>query len=263
VTAIRSVSAAKGKFTQVSNDLIRNEDLSVLARFIVCYVLSLHPDHHFTAEWLETKLPSYGTRSIRAALNELKAHGYMKVSRTSRGRGHWEWEQVISDEPLNGLSSERSSTDETTCENVSLQVSSSVQLSSDEPSSDDGRADKELKTSTTQHEDQELVQGQASRRAHASSARVTRTVDQVIAEVREAVAQVHGEDDAESLSDDEALGLYATYANPRSGPPRDLVAYLSKVLGDAPYLDTFMSNVEPVCRDCCRWEHDCKCPAAA
>lgn len=257
MTAIRSVRAAEGKFIQISNDLIRNEELSVLARFIVCYVLSLPPDHHFTAEWLETKLPGYGTRSIRAALNELKACGHMKVTRKSLGRGRWEWDQVISDGPIDGVSSEPERTHETTCENASPQVSSSERSSSADGSSDDRRTDK--RSNTEDPKDVGPID-MASRRARAKAASMPWTVPDVIAAVRRAATIEFDAHTANDLTDGEALGLFFTYVGARR--PRDLVAYLGKIFADAPYLDTFLSNSEAACLRCQKWESDCGCPAA-
>jgi hypothetical protein len=34
-----------------------------------------------------------------------------------------------------------------------------------------------------------------------------------------------------------------------------------KIFGDAPYIDTFLSNSEPACKRCQRWESNCACPA--
>lgn len=35
------------------------------------------------------------------------------------------------------------------------------------------------------------------------------------------------------------------------------------IIGDGPYLDTFMANVEAICIPCMQWESSCACPAAA
>jgi hypothetical protein len=239
VTAIRSVRAAEGKFVQIANAAAQDRRLSLRARGVLVFVLSLPPDKQFTAQWLETQVPE-GREAIRTALHELMECGYMRRTRKQDARGHWNWEQVISDAPL--------ANDETEAPSDGNPYFGE--------SSDGSPSDKELKTHTPNT--QKMVQGRASRRAHASGASATRTVDQVIAEVRQAVADSCSQDDADGLSDGEVLGLYYTYANPEK-PVRDLVAYMTKILGDAPYLDTFMANVEAVCRDCWRWESDCAC----
>lgn len=250
MTAIRSVGAAEGKFVQISNDLIRNEELSVLARFIVCYVLSLPPDHHFTAAGLETKLPGYGTRSIRAALRELKTHGYMKVSRKSHD-GTWEWEQVISDAPLTSENHE------------SLQVVASERFAPDAYASDANRSDKELNTEQPKDEDQKMAPAApVSRRGAASSAAAQRTTKQSIADIRTAIANVSSQGEADNLTDGEVVGLFYTYGNPRKRV-RDLVAYMSKILEDAHCdVDALLAGSEAVCIPCWSYESACKCSQA-
>jgi hypothetical protein len=249
VTAIRSVYAADGKFVQISNAALQDRRLSFTARGILAYVLSLPPDRHLTAEWLKTQA-SESRRTFRAALRELETYGYYRTTRKSGGRGVWVWEQVMSDAPAATESDGEAGGAEFP------QVVSSDHLSSDVNTSDVNRSDKELNTETPNTEDQKM----ASRRAHASGASATLTVSQGIAQVREAVAAVHGQHEADDLTDGDALGLYYTYVN---RPVRDLVAYMTKILGDAPYLDTFMANVEPACTACRHWESECTCPVAA
>jgi hypothetical protein len=237
VTAIRSVHASEGKFVQISNDLIRNEELSVLARFIVCYVLSLPPDHHFTAEWLETKLPGYGTRSIRAALGELKAIGHMEVTRKSLGRGKWEWDQVISDGPIGSVTSERSGTDDTTCGNASSQVSSSERFTSDDGSSDDGRSDKRSNTEQPKHEDQKKAPRRAARFALGDNSDTQPILD----DVRRAAVRAYG-DGAADLTDEQCMHIYRRFCCTKTGQPyriaADIYAYLvGGPLKDVPTLE--------------------------
>jgi len=102
----------------------------------------------------------------------------------------------------------------------------------------------------------------ASRRARASAG-AKHNVQTIIRAVKAAVADVHGEREAICLSDEEALGLYYSHVteDARAGI-RDLPAYMAKILGDAPYLDTFLANSVPVCVTCVRWEDECRCPAA-
>jgi hypothetical protein len=241
VTAIRSVRAAEGKFVQIANDAAQDRRLSLRARGVLLFVLSLPPDKPFTAQWLETQVPE-GREAIRSALRELMECGYMRRTRKQDARGHWNWEQVISDAPL--------------ADDESGAPSDGNPYFGE--SSDGSPSDKELKTQTPNTQD--MVQGRASRRAHASGASATRTVDQVVREIREAVAQVHGQQEADDLYDDDALGLYFTYVRGRA---RDVTAYMASILGDAPYLDTLLANSEPACTTCQQWESNCACPLAA
>ena len=100
----------------------------------------------------------------------------------------------------------------------------------------------------------------ASRRARAKDASATWTVRNVTNAVREAVAQVHTQQDADDLADEEALGLFFTYVGARR--PANLVPYLAKIFCDAPYMDTFLANSSPACLRCQKWDADCECPAA-
>ena len=142
MTAIRSVRAAEGRFVQIANAALQDQRLSFAARGILAYVLSLPPDQHLTAAWLETRATE-GRRAVRSALRELETAGYYRKTRTSAGRGKWNWDQVMSDEAQPGqVTSDENRPHETTCGNVaSSQVSSSDRFTPDE-----NRSDKNSKT---------------------------------------------------------------------------------------------------------------------
>jgi hypothetical protein len=252
MTAIRSVYAAEGKFVQISNAALQDRRLSLKARGILAFVLSLPPDQHLTAAWVESQVRE-GRESVRAAFRELAECGYYRCSKKQDENGRWIWEQVISDAPA--------ADEARTGEDSSVGDMSICGFPSDGEAPDGKPSDKELNTNP-KNEDQKMAQERASRRAQASGSRAKRTVPQIIAEVREAVATAHGQQEADDLTDGEVLGLYFKYGNPKK-PARELVAYMAKILADAPYLDTFMANVEAVCIPCWHYESDCKCPAAS
>lgn len=153
MTAIRSVRAAEGKFVQISNAALQDSRLSLSARGLIAFVLSLPPDKTFSATWLETQVPD-GRREIRSALRELQAAGYHQRTRSSKG-GTWIWDQVISDAPvfaggdaagevpLSGAGPyDRNRPHAATCENTEpVQVAASGRIASDA-----NRPDKELNT---------------------------------------------------------------------------------------------------------------------
>jgi hypothetical protein len=236
VTAIRSVRAAEGKFVQISNAALQDERLSWSARGILAFVLSLPPDQHLTAAWLEKQSPD-GREQVRSALRELERFGYYHRDRRPGLGGHWEWEQIISD--------------------TSVQVAPYDGKPSDGNPSNGKPSDKDLNT-----EDPKDVGpvDLASRRARAKAASATLTVQDAIAAVRRAATIEHGADEGNGLSEGDALGLFFTYVGSRR--PRDLVAYLGKIFADAPYLDTLLSNSGWACPRCQKWEDDCKCPVA-
>jgi hypothetical protein len=153
VTAIRSVRAADGKFVQISNAALQDNRLSLSARGLIAFVLSLPPDKTFSAAWLETQVPD-GRREIRSALRELQAAGYHRRTRSSKG-GTWIWDQVISDAPVftredvegevppSGAGPyDRNRPHAATCENTEpVEVAASDRIASDV-----NRPDKELNT---------------------------------------------------------------------------------------------------------------------
>jgi hypothetical protein len=250
VTAIRTARAADGKFVQISNAALQDRRLSFAARGILAYVLSLPPDHHLTAEWLEGQSPT-SRRDVRAALKELAALGYYRKTKKSGGKNTWIWEQVISDSPIAG------EVEQTGGESKFPQVASSDQFSSGQFSEDDTRSDKDLTREVPKDVGPVDL---ASRRARAKAASATLTINDAIAAVRRAATIEFDAGTANDLTDGEALGLFFTYVEGRR--PRNLVAYLGKVFADAPYLDTFLSNSEAACLRCQKWETDCECPAA-
>lgn len=239
MTAIRSVRAAEGKFVQISNAALQDERLSWQARGILAFVLSLPPEQHLTAGWLENQAPN-GREAVRSALRELERFGYYRRDRKpGTARGHWEWEQVLSDAPM------------------SSQVAPCDGNPSDGEPSSGNPSDKDL--NTEDHKDVGPVD-MASRRARAKAASMQWTVPNVIDAVRRAATIEFSADEGNALTDGEALGLFFTYVKGRR--PRDLVSYLGKIFADAPYLDTFLANSGWACPRCQKWEDDCKCPAA-
>lgn len=240
MTAIRSVRAAEGKFVQLANAAGQDPRLSLQARGIIFFVLSLPPGQAFTAKWLESQVPN-GREAIRSALRELAECGYFRKTKRQNERGHWEWEQVISDAPI--------ASEET--EPPSDGIPSSGEAASGQPS--------DKRPNTEDPKDVGPID-MASRRARAKPASMDWTVNNVIACVRRAITIAYSADEATDITDGEALGLFFTYVEGRR--PRNLVAYLGKVFADAPYLDTFLSNSEAACTRCQKWETDCECPAA-
>jgi hypothetical protein len=240
MTAIRSVRAAEGKFVQISNAALQDDRLSWQARGILAFVLSLPPEQHFTAAWLETKA-SNGRESIRSALRELEAVGYLHRSKRQDARGHWSWEQILSD------ATESSGDD---CPSDGIPSSGSAPSGS--PSD---------KRSNTEEPKDVGRNDLASRHARAkSSASKQRDIPTVIREVRAAAAQEYGENEAAWLSDEALLGLYCSKVG--TVPPVNLVAYMAKIMGDAPNIDSLLSNSEAVCVTCLKWDSECRCRAA-
>lgn len=267
MTAIRSVRAAEGKFAQISNAALQDRRLSLSARGILAFVLSLPPEKTFSARWLETQVPD-GRREVRSALKELEACGYYSRTKTSAG-GTWVWDQVISDAPL-----------EVPSENVAGQSIRPEAVICDEQQErefpqvpacdrfapDANRSDKELKTEPPKTEDLPNTKDQkmASRRGRASGTTAELTDQAKIEAVRQAAVDVYATDS--DISDGECLALYDHSCRNYDGQARkirNVRAYMSKLFEDAPDVHSLLSNATAYCHAC--WEPDayCACPAGA
>ena len=100
----------------------------------------------------------------------------------------------------------------------------------------------------------------ASRHARAEKrASTQRDIPTIIREVRAAAAQEYDHDTAVWLSDEDALGLY--FSKKGSIPAGNLVAYMAKIMADAPSIDSLLANSEAVCTRCVQWDSNCKCAA--
>lgn len=146
MAAIRTARSAEGRFVMIANGAAQDRRLTAAARGIILFALSLPPNSHFTAGWLEKQLPD-GRRAIRSALRNLEECGYYRRTRTAVGKGTWHWEQVISDAPVFSqvATSDGNRSDELTCDDAPDTEFPQV-ATSDRIASDENRSDKELKT---------------------------------------------------------------------------------------------------------------------
>lgn len=100
MTSIRGARAADGRYVMLRNEALQDERLSLEARGVLCLVLSLPPDHHFTKEWLVERVSGRnGRRSVGNALDELEKFGYFRKDRVNAEGGRYRWDQVITDDP--------------------------------------------------------------------------------------------------------------------------------------------------------------------
>jgi hypothetical protein len=241
VTAIRSVRAAEGKFVQISNAALQDRRLSLSARGLIAFALSLPPDKTFSAAWLETQVPD-GRREIRSALRELQACGYYQRSRTSRG-GTWIWDQVISDAPIfaekdESASPQVSSYDrnrphETTCENTTpAQADASGRFAPDANGSN-----KELKTEHPKtFLENTASQSRAPRRARQTSFAGETDIPSMLDEVRQAAVTAFG-DTAQNLTDEQCAAMHDRFCCHPDGSPRKIGSSVRRYLLGGPFKD--------------------------
>ena len=89
----------KDNYTVISNEIFRNQSLSLKAKGLLCIMLSL-PDKWEYNEAGLASLSADGRTTIRSALRELEAAGYFS-RRRKRVKGKFsEMEYVISEKPL-------------------------------------------------------------------------------------------------------------------------------------------------------------------
>lgn len=88
-------------FTVISNRVLRDNNISYHARYLMTWLLSYNPKDNFkyTLDLIARKIDMPLTR-VRSSLQELQNAGYVKLERTRNGAryGHYRWE--INETPI-------------------------------------------------------------------------------------------------------------------------------------------------------------------
>jgi hypothetical protein len=231
------------EFVIIGNAEARDNRLSFRARGLHHHLLSLPPGWRVTTTQLATDNPE-GRDAIRSALNELIACGYVTKAKRQDERGRWSTVMTVHDKPQPKTDSQAPVTEDGF------------------PGVGNPGVGKSGAIPKTVNEDvKEGPVDLASRHARAKKrASTQRDIPTVIREVRAAAEQVYGQGEAAWISDGDLLGLY--FSKKGSIRPGNLVAYMAKIMSDAPSIDSLLSNSEAVCTACVQWDSDCKCPAA-
>lgn len=85
-------------YTIMSNYHLRDKRMSLKAKGLLSFMLSLPLDWDYSLDGLE-KICKEGKDSIRSALNELKLYGYLVIKKTQNNKGIFEYEYMIYEYP--------------------------------------------------------------------------------------------------------------------------------------------------------------------
>ena len=245
-------------FTQIANAVLRDDRLSYAARGVLCELLSRPDGWDVNADALAAEAQAKrakcgeGRRPMRGIFAELTAAGYLTRTRYRSADGRVVTELHLYDQPQGPGCTDvpPPGMPEPPAVSPVSPVGTDVPPTDVPPSGTSNRT----RSTNTEHGREDL----ASRRARAKREREkSRTIDDVIEATRAAAIDAYGGTDCAEVSDDEWLGLYCTHKG--STEVHDVRAYMGKIFGDAPYLDTFLANSEPVCVACAHWESQCRC----
>ena len=75
-------------FTQISNDLLNDKEISSTAKGIYCFMYSKPDNWNFTIKSMISQLKE-GQRAISNALKELKSKGWVIYEKTKTGKGYY------------------------------------------------------------------------------------------------------------------------------------------------------------------------------
>lgn len=85
-------------FTIVTNNILRNKNLSLSAKGLLCTMLSLPPEWDYSFKGL-VAICKEGKASVRNAINELKDAKYIKISQSRNEKGYYQYKYTVYRKP--------------------------------------------------------------------------------------------------------------------------------------------------------------------
>lgn len=85
-------------YTVMSNEFLRNRNLSLKAKGLLAVCLSLPDTWEYSMKGL-VAISKESITAIRNSMRELEEHGYMKVNKLKNDKGHFYYEYVIFENP--------------------------------------------------------------------------------------------------------------------------------------------------------------------
>ena len=89
-------------YTVMSNEFLRNKQLSMKAKGLLAVCLSLPDTWDYSINGL-VAICKESITAVRNAMKELEEHGYMKINKLQNEKGHFYYEYVIFETPHTGF----------------------------------------------------------------------------------------------------------------------------------------------------------------
>lgn len=89
-------------YTVMSNQFLRNKQLSMKAKGLLAVCLSLPDDWDYSINGL-VSICKESITAVRNAMKELEEHGYMRINKLQNEKGHFYYEYVIFETPDTGF----------------------------------------------------------------------------------------------------------------------------------------------------------------
>lgn len=86
------------RYATIPNDLLNNDSISLKAKGMYAFIQSKPDDWDFSAERISKQLKE-GMPSVKSALQELEANGYLLRKRFHNSKGFWEIEYLLFENP--------------------------------------------------------------------------------------------------------------------------------------------------------------------